>query len=324
MIYCSIKVNEALTSVQELKSDVKGFMTTARDGLKNEKAWQREMGNNVSKKLQDFQTEIATSNQYVKRQRETQTKNFNDELVTFKNELKDRDMDFNDKLEAIDNEMKERNRELEAKIVINEQIRKELNKQMRKELNIMRANQDTLESENEVLRQTIIGMKSELTKLQETLTPPPTTASTTRTTTQPSTTTTMTTTTKTAFLHSCDEGWENFQGHCYLYVKGGKTFDEATVYCNERNAYLTEITTDLEVEFVIQLKGYYTVWLGAQYSASEGRFVYTHNKQSVPEKYWATGEPDNRREDENCAYLSYSGLYAYSCSKVMYFICEKP
>ena len=54
---------------------------------------------------------------------ETQTKNFNDELVTFKNELKDRDMDFNDKLEVIDNVMKERNRELEAQIVINEQTR---------------------------------------------------------------------------------------------------------------------------------------------------------------------------------------------------------
>ena len=296
---CSLKVTETIATVQELKSDIKGFMITTRDGLKNEKAWQREMGKNI--------TEMTTNNQHVKRQLDTLDKNFNDKIKILNDEYKELDVNLNNKLEAVDNEMKEINRENAKELGAQTKI----NEQMRKELNIIRANQDTIVSENDALRQTIIDMQSELTKLQETLTPPPTTA-------------TMTTTT-TAFLHSCDDGWKNFQGHCYLLVNRYETFDEATAYCKQRNAYLTEITSDLELEFVNQLREYYPVLIGAQYSASEGQFVYTRSRQPVPEKYWSTGELGKRREGENCATLLDYGIVALSCRLSAFVsICEKP
>ena len=296
---CSIKVNETIATVQELKSEMKGFMTTTRNGLKNEKAWQREMGKNI--------TEMTTNNQHVKRQLDTLDKNFNDKIIILNDEYKELDVNLNNKLEAVDNEIKEINRENAKELG----AQTEINEQMRKELNIIRANQDTIVSENDALRQTIIDMQSELTKLQETLTPPSTTA-------------TMTTT-ATAFLHSCDEGWKNFQGHCYLFVTGYKTFNDTTSYCKQRNAYLTEITSDLELEFVNQLRGYYAVLIGAQYSASEGQFVYTRSRQPVPEKYWETGELGKRREGENCASLSDFGIIVLSCRLSAFVsICEKP
>ena len=114
-------------------------------------------------------------------------------------------------------------------------------------------------------------------KLSSTLIPRPTTIP--PTTIPPPTTT--------PFLHSCDEGWRNFNGHCYLLVKELKTWDNASVACQNRHSYLIEITTDAEFEFAVELmidKLRYTFWIGARDRDLNGTFVYQHSQQPVPEE----------------------------------------
>ena len=88
--------------------------------------------------------------------------------------------------------------------------------------------QNKLETESQAIKHTLFeiqhdnkDMKTELTQLQakssSTITP-----ATTAITTTTATTTTTKATTSPLFLHSCDEGWINFNGHCYLLVEEAK------------------------------------------------------------------------------------------------------
>ena len=82
------------------------------------------------------------------------------------------------------------------------------------------------------------------------------------------------TTATTPFLHSSDEGWRHFQGHCYLVVTEEKTLDNALISCENKDSYLVEITTDSERDFAIDLlHGFrinYVFWIGATDKGEEG------------------------------------------------------
>ena len=127
-------------------------------------------------------------------------------------------------------------RDLEAKSAVTEGVSQLLEK--------LSAKQGKLETANRALNQAMLeikndkeNMRTELNKLQATCT----CESTTRQTTIEPTTT--------PFLQSCDEGWKYFNGHCYRVVTEHKMWDRASAYCENRNSYLIEITTNAEFEF---------------------------------------------------------------------------
>ena len=251
------KVDNAATTVKQLKSEVEHLVWTSRNGFKNEKKWQREAFRNLTGTYEDFRTGVT-----------------------------------------------------EEQGVINEHVSKILDD--------LRANQHKLETENQALKHTMIeiqtdneNMKAELNKLQAILT----------------TTTLTTTTTTTPFPRSCDEGWKTFNGHCYLFVEKKKTWDDASVYCKNRDSYCIEITTDTELDFVGELTGYHGFWIGGTDRDKVGTFVYQHSKEQVPEKYWYEGQPDNFNGDERCAgMIWYNGdlkLFDVRCNIKGYFVCEK-
>ena len=103
--------------------------------------------------------------------------------------------------------------------------------------------------------------------------------------------------------------------------------DNASAYCENRNSYLIEITTDEELEFARGLFSRYMFWIGATDREQDGTFIYQHSQQLVPGKYWAKGEPDNYY-GEHCAYMwQYKGkleFYDDNCRVYAYFVCEKP
>ena len=272
-------INETIAIVHELKNDVKGLMTTTRDGLKNEKAWLREMGKNMSEKLQDFQTEMATSNQDIKLQIDTLDRDF--KLKTTNNAQSV----INEGVSKIIDELEMRASELETE-----------NQALNQTINDLQSENENMKADNLVLKQTIKDIKMDLKAMYGTEFP-------------------------------CREGWKKFQGHCYLVVKYWKTFDEAITFCEDRDAYLTEITSDEEFDFVnalARVSGVNGATVGVIYNESEGRFVYKHSGQIVPEKYWRKGELANRVKGLNCAYLVFQELVASFCgSNAARFICEK-
>ena len=155
--------------------------------------------------------------------------------------------------------------------------------------------------------------------------------------TETSTTTTTSTTKPPTRPDTCDDGWQRFNGHCYLFVtQQYKTWDDALSYCGARSSYLLEITSDMEYEFVktklgrlLTNYGYYWYWTGGTDRRSQGTFLYHHSGEPVPNKYWATGQPDNWGGNEHCVGMYYSsseydGLCSGSCSNGRRrFVCEK-
>ena len=228
-------------------------------------------------------------------------------------------------------------RDLKEQNTVNEDVSRLLEKLSAKLDKLERANQalnqalnQHLESASHALNQAVLeihndneNMRTELNKLQATCT--------CASTSLPSKTATMEPTT-TPFLLSCDEGWKYFNGHCYLVVRKYKGWDSALAYCENRNSYLIEITTNAEFEFTATelVPPYSTVarfWVGATDRDIEGTFVYQHSQQQIPKKYWGYPQPSNNFGND-CLYITrvYEDLSFRDewCTNYWFCICEKP
>ena len=320
-----------VTDVQELKTVVEQQVLSSRIGFKNEKSWQREAIRNITRNYTEFQSGVVEEN--------IELKNHLQELDTKVTKIEKINNDNRVSIETINHELYRRMSETEkdsavAQGVVNEHLSKilvdinmlsvkqsrletenrELNQKISEMENEYRAKQSRMETENQELKQAIRkvqkdneDMKKELTKSGAT-----------------------------ALLKPCDEGWESFQHHCYLFVNQYKTWDEAFAFCESKNSYLVELTTDAEFGFASELlgghrrRGWGWCWIGATDRETEGTFVYQHSKLQVPEKYWSEGEPDNEYE-EQCVIIShfprrngvYKLLYDLSCRLTLRFVCEK-
>ena len=108
----------------------------------------------------------------------------------------------------------------------------------------------------------------------------PTTAASTTPTPTPTPTTPLT----------CDEGWQLYNQHCYLLVEEEKTWDDAKVYCEDREGYLMEILTQADRNVSVKLLnsiGGGNIWIGANDRGEEVNiFRYAHSNALVPEEFW--------------------------------------
>ena len=227
-------------------------------------------------------------------------------------------------------------RDLKEQNTVNEDVSRLLEKLSAKLDKLERANQalnqalnQQLESASQALNQAMLEihndnekMRTELNKLQATCT--------CSSTSLPSTTAIEPTTTP--FLQSCNEGWKYFNGHCYLVVREYKGWDSALAYCENRNSYLIEITTNAEFEFTATelIPPYSTVarfWVGATDRDIEGTFVYQHSQQQIPRNYWGYPQPSNNFGND-CLYITrvYEDLSFRDewCTNYWFSICEKP
>ena len=228
-------------------------------------------------------------------------------------------------------------------------------------LETLSARLNKLEAQNQALNQTMIKMqndneKTEITKLQATCTCTLTTTSSTpiqtttteQSTTEPTTTTASPTTepittesTSTEpmpataegplFPHQdlCDEGWSEYDGHCYIVPKDTlEIWEDALDYCKSMESYLIEITTDGEFAFASGLlSDYVAYWIGATDKKTRGRFVYQHNGLNVPENFWKDGYPE-RKSYQTCAQMILGfnqglELFNVHCRNIRHFVCEK-
>ena len=336
------KVNGALTTVQELKTEVEHFTVSSRNGFRNEKSWQREAIRNLTQSYKDFKTGVTGETKEVKdrlQRLNTETARIDE---TNNEILRDTGKEFERINKILDDHSTEQSRleteNHELKVIISEmrndnqqklsRIEAELTRKIRAVQKDYQERQTNLETENQALKQTIHEMKSnqeeikDVTSLQTTLPPLQKKSPPLKTTTEP-----------TALLNPCDEGWESFNDHCYLFVKVSKTWDDASAFCESMNSYSIELTTDAEFEFIGELQHenfpyrYSSFWIGATDRDNEGTFVYHHSKLHVPEKFWRLSQPDNKFGIENCAELLVDPvgggtIYDQICHLTRHFYCE--
>ena len=308
---CKININETVTTVQQLKTEVNHLIRTSRDGLKNEKHWQRKTMENITNMFKALQTNLTTENQDGKHHLE----GLHDAVVRL-------DDSYNTKLQTIETDLNERLSETEKGLEPMNSVLDELKlgyHKLKTENRDLKETVVELENDNKDLWKAVVELKTDLTKLQA--------ASLSAIVTTPST----------SQLHSCDQGWNLFNGHCYSVIEMGKTWGDASDDCRNMDSYLIEITTDAEVGFVknelLATFIYGQFWVGATGRCSQGQFMYQHSGEQVPGAYWGHGEPDNLLEgDEHCVSIIREGYFGFHdlkffdhpCNRQWLFICEKP
>ena len=142
--------------------------------------------------------------------------------------------------------------------------------------------------------------------------------------------TTTTTAVPAQCIDSCTHGWQEFNNHCYLFVRQEKTWNEASDDCKVEKGYLVEIDNNEEREILGLLLDNHVVsviWIGATDQASAGEFRSINSGEKVSEEHWREGQPDNYSGDQHCVIMfrvSNDLLHDESCRIPRYFVCEKP
>ncbi|XP_034306422.2 perlucin-like [Magallana gigas] len=129
-------------------------------------------------------------------------------------------------------------------------------------------------------------------------------------------------------------GWYLYRTHRYTYLDLKKTMADAKDYCASIGAYLVQIDTRDENEWI---KGTLQpalketcsntyccdTWIGATDQVEENMFQWT-NKANVVFSNWISGQPDDDGGDEDCAALCLNGQWNdYPCTRLLNTICEK-
>lgn len=137
---------------------------------------------------------------------------------------------------------------------------------------------------------------------------------------------------------ACEDDWILFAGHCYYFIATGTIWNKAVTDCNSRGAYLIELLSQEEVDwvkdsFLLPETGveaqcpaprHCAMWIGASLQHGTSTFVYNSGKTIVYPK-WAIGQPNNLGGEQDCVSLQRSGegndrefykVFQYLCKKV--------
>ncbi|XP_048769583.1 neurocan core protein-like [Ostrea edulis] len=130
---------------------------------------------------------------------------------------------------------------------------------------------------------------------------------------------------------ACTSGWFPFNGHCYLYNQTAQTWSDAKVQCESQGAYLLELETPLENDWIITslLSSLCSnawdinceVFMGG--STDSGVFKWEYSNTLLNYSNWYPNEPSDTGTRE-CIFLMYNGQW--SDGKCVYhrkFVCEK-
>ena len=125
----------------------------------------------------------------------------------------------------------------------------------------------------------------------------------------------------------CDDGWVRFLNHCYFFSSEATTWDKAMEFCQNNNGSLLEIDIDVEVQFILDIPtAANRFWLGANDRSEEGQFTWQSSKRPVLPHLWYKNEPNNSGNNEDCVeiYKHHEGkLNDNACSRTLNFVCEK-
>ena len=305
--------NKALSqTIQEMQNDDENKKTEIKalgdtiqemqDDNENIKTEIKALGETLQE-MQDDKENIKTVNKALS-QTIQEMQNDDENIQTEIKALSQTIQDMQNDDENIQTEIKALSQTIQEMQNDNENI-KIVNKTLSQTIREMENDDENKKTKNKALSETTVEMQ---TTLEDTLSSAITTKATLH------------------YVHSCDEGWKLFHGHCYLFVKDGKSWDDASAFCKNRSSYLTEITSDAEFEFIAEsMHKWWMYWIGGT-SNTEGVFWYPLSKQEVPDNFWKSGQPDKFYGREDCAVIRHDGvvkLYDHLCNDIVWFLCEK-
>ncbi|XP_043093425.1 CD209 antigen-like protein D [Puntigrus tetrazona] len=128
---------------------------------------------------------------------------------------------------------------------------------------------------------------------------------------------------KNELLKFIQDGWIYYQFGLYYVSNETKNWTESRRYCTERGADLVIIENRQKQDFMKKISNGSDVWIGLTDSEVEGTWKWVDNSTLPSDSgFWKQGEP-NGGTDENCAFSGSAGLFDYTCSNLLKWICER-
>ena len=130
-------------------------------------------------------------------------------------------------------------------------------------------------------------------------------------------------TVKFLYLHVVSGTRRSNLGYDYFLSNHATTWYAAVHACRRMGMRLARIDSLEEHNWVFQTFGQGKPWIGLNDRRREGHFV---NSDGCPKPFikWASGQPDNHRNGEDCVQLSTKlGMNDNRCTRRLRFLCKK-
>lgn len=117
-----------------------------------------------------------------------------------------------------------------------------------------------------------------------------------------------------------------YKGHRYALIRAKLHWDKAKEVCEQFGGHLVTFSNPTEQRFVASIIGDSVSWIGASDHLSEGSWQWVDGTQGGNIK-WASGEPDNNRNNNHYGALNWFGQglasdTAIDNRRVNSFVCE--
>ena len=110
---------------------------------------------------------------------------------------------------------------------------------------------------------------------------------------------------------------------CYHLSNGKGTWDEAFKMCKVLGAYLVEVQSKEEDDFLRAVITDGTpYWMGANDKVTEGAWEWKTSKKSVAYTHWALNEPNGNRKENCLTYWTDRMFHSAPCTWIHKYICE--
>ena len=125
----------------------------------------------------------------------------------------------------------------------------------------------------------------------------------------------------------CPSWWNRHSGSCYKLSNKAAIFEVAVQSCQISGAYLVEIQSENENNFVASLpKTNMDLWIGYTDKVEEKKWVWIGSQTTGGYSNWHSGEPNNAG-NQDCALIwgHYQGRTTWddrSCGDKKHFVCE--
>ena len=123
---------------------------------------------------------------------------------------------------------------------------------------------------------------------------------------------------------ACHRDWKYFQGFCYFYDEKLLNWNAARSACYSRGAYLVDIQSAAENDFISGHAKTSLTWLGYNDILKEGSFIWNRTGVDGSFTKWHQGSPDNTwNNGADCAAISTGTWHDRSCTHLHASFCKK-
>ncbi|XP_052691169.1 C-type lectin domain family 10 member A-like [Crassostrea angulata] len=119
----------------------------------------------------------------------------------------------------------------------------------------------------------------------------------------------------------CKDGWKRYNGHCYHFFSKKMNWFQAQVFCRNQNTTLVQINDANEHNWLTKNFPIVAYWIDFTDIGTEGKWVTLSTGKSEYTR-WQSGQPDNYRGNQNCAYNMKGSWDDHSCKSTYQVLCE--